>query len=214
MTKFNDFLNNNQAWADAIKAEDPQFFEQLAQGQQPEVLWIGCADSRVPVESLVQANPGDIFVHRNIANQVIATDFNCLSVLQYAVNVLKVKHIIVCGHTLCGGVAAALNQQSPDLVFTNQWLLNIKNVYRLHQAEVDDCVDEKERINKLVELNVKEQVSALAHTSIIQAAWEQQEGPILHGWVYNLSNGLLTTLVTQEPSDEMEPVFQYLPFIE
>lgn len=211
MNKIHNFLENNKKWAKEMTSEVPNYFEDMAKGQQPELLWIGCSDSRVPAEIIVGAEPGEMFIHRNIANQVIATDFNCLSVLQYAVNVLKVKHIVVCGHYGCGGVKAALGKQNSSLVITNKWLMHIKNTYRLHQPEIDTFVTEEERVNKLVELNTIEQVHALSHTSIIQEAWDKQGGPIIHGWVYGLSNGLLNQLITIKPGDPIEPIYQYEP---
>ena len=194
-----------------MKAENPAFFKRMAEVQKPEVLWVGCSDSRVPAEVVVEALPGEMFIHRNIANQVIATDFNCLSVLQYAVNVLQVKHIVVCGHYNCGGVKAALGKQNPSLVITNKWLMHIKNVYRLHQAEIDKLPTEQDRVNKLVELNIMEQVHSLSHTSIIQESWDIRQAPILYGWVYNLSDGLLNPLITFNPGDEIPPIYQYEP---
>ncbi len=211
MESLDNLLINNQVWADQVKSQNPEFFSKMAQEQKPEILWIGCSDSRVPAEIVVNAQPGDMFIHRNIANQVIATDFNCLSVLQYAVNVLKVKHIVVCGHYNCGGVKAALARQNPELVITNKWLMHIKNVYRLHQAEIDKLDKEEDRVNKLVELNISEQVHALSHTSIIQEAWDNQNGPVLHGWVYKLDDGLLNKLITINPGDEIPAIYQYEP---
>jgi len=211
MESLDNLLINNQVWADQVKSQNPEFFSKMAQEQKPEILWIGCSDSRVPAEIVVNAQPGDMFIHRNIANQVIATDFNCLSVLQYAVNVLKVKHIVVCGHYNCGGVKAALARQNPELVITNKWLMHIKNVYRLHQAEIDKLDKEEDRVNKLVELNISEQVHALSHTSIIQEAWDKQNGPVLHGWVYKLDDGLLNKLITINPGDEIPAIYQYEP---
>jgi len=211
MKKIETFLDNNQEWANEVKTENPDFFEQMAKAQSPSVLWIGCSDSRVPAEVVVKALPGEIFMHRNIANQVISTDFNCLSVLQYAVNVLKVKHIIVCGHYNCGGIRAALAKQNPDLLIANNWLMHIKYIYRLHQTEIDLLPTEKERVNKLVELNIREQIHSLSHTSIVQEAWDEREAPILHGWVYNLQDGLLKTLIEFNPGDAIPPIFQYRP---
>jgi len=209
--KIDSFLKNNQKWASQMKTETPNYFEDMAKGQQPELLWIGCSDSRVPAEIIVGAEPGEMFIHRNIANQVIATDFNCLSVVQYAVNVLKVKHIVVCGHYGCGGVNAALNKQNPSLVITNKWLMHIKNTYRLHQEEIDNFQTEEQRVNKLVEFNTLEQVHALSHTSIIQEAWDKQGGPIIHGWVYDMKDGLLNQLITINPGDKIDPIYQYEP---
>lgn len=208
MQSFEKLLEQNKQWSAHKKAQDPQFFKDLSKQQKPDFLWIGCSDSRVPGEIIVKAQPGEIFIHRNIANQVIPTDFNCLSVLQYAVNVLQVKHIIVCGHYNCGGVVAALNKQRSDLVITNKWLMHIKNTYRLHQDEIDS-LHGTQRINKLVELNVIEQIYALSHTSIIQESWDQHQFPTLHGWVYGLDDGLIKTLITLSHEDEINPIFQY-----
>ncbi len=209
MKTLDEMLDNNKRWAESIQSQDPDFFSELAEEQKPEILWIGCSDSRVPAEIVVNAEPGEMFIHRNIANQVIATDFNCLSVMQYAVNALKVKHIIVCGHYNCGGVKAALARQNPDLVITNKWLMHIKNTYRLHQLEIDALDDEMARVNKLVELNILEQVHALAHTSIVQESWDKEQAPSLHGWVYNLSDGLLNNLLTINPGDSIPWIYQY-----
>jgi len=208
MQSFEKLLEQNKQWSANKKAQDPQFFKELSKQQKPDFLWIGCSDSRVPGEIIVNAQPGEIFIHRNIANQVIPTDFNCLSVLQYAVNVLQVKHVIVCGHYNCGGVVAALNKQRSDLVITNKWLMHIKNTYRLHHDEINS-LPEAQRVNKLVELNVIEQIYALAHTSIIQESWDQHQLPTLHGWVYGLDDGLLKTLITLSHEDEINPIFQY-----
>ena len=208
MQSFEKLLEQNKQWSANKKAQDPQFFKELSKQQQPDFLWIGCSNSRVPREIIVNAQPGEIFIHRNIANQVIPTDFNCLSVLQYAVNVLQVKHIIVCGHYNCGGVVAALNKQRSDLVITNKWLMHIKNTYRLHHDEINS-LPETQRVNKLVELNVIEQIYALAHTSIIQESRDQHQLPTLHGWVYGLDDGLLKTLITLSHEDEINPIFQY-----
>lgn len=199
----------NKKWATGKKSADPEFFRQLSREQKPEFLWIGCSDSRVPAEIIVNAEPGEVFIHRNIANQMVATDFNCLSVLQYAVAVLKVKHIIVCGHYNCGGIKAALCKQRSDLVLTNKWLLHIKDVYRLHQKEIDALPTEEQRINRLVELNIIEQIQTLAYTSIIQEAWHNDNRPTLHGWVYGLEDGLLNPLIKLEPGTEVDPIFRY-----
>jgi len=209
MQLFENFLNNNKIWAANLKTKNPDYFKQMSKQQTPELLWIGCSDSRVPAELVVNAQPGEIFIHRNIANQVIATDFNCLSVLQYAVNVLHVKHIVVCGHYDCGGVKAALGKQNAGLLITNKWLMHVKNVYRLHQKEIDCLPTEEQRVNKLVELNIIEQVHALSHTSIIQDAWNKHNSPTIHGWVYGLSDGLLNTLITLNPRDEIHPIYEY-----
>lgn len=212
MKSFEKLLEQNKQWSSAKKAQDPNFFSDLSKTQTPEYLWIGCSDSRVPAEIIVNAEPGEIFIHRNIANQVIHTDFNCLSVLQYAVNVLKVKHIIVCGHYNCGGVHAALEQQSANLIITNKWLMHLKNTYRIHQHELDNIQDKSRRVNRLVELNVIEQVNSLAHTSIIQNAWRDENSPTIHGWVYGLQDGLLNPLITLSPNEDLiHPIFRYAP---
>lgn len=213
MQLFETFLHNNTTWADKIKKEQPDYFQQIARQQKPELLWIGCSDSRVPAEIVVNAQPGEMFIHRNIANQVIATDFNCLSVLQYAVNVLQVKHIVVCGHHDCGGIKAALGKQSSDLLITNKWLMHVKNIYRLHQKSIDCLPTEVQRINKLVELNIIEQVHALSHTSIIQDSWNKHNSPTIHGWVYKLSDGLLNPLITLKPKDVIHPIYEYEPAV-
>lgn len=201
-------LLENKAWSDEVIKRDPDFFKQLAKEQKPEFLWIGCADSRVPADTIVNAQPGQIFVHRNIANQIITTDFNCLSVLQYAVDVLKVKHIIVCGHYGCGGVKAALQPQSTGLVITNKWLMHIKDVYRLHQDELDMAPD-SQRLDRLIELNIIEQVYRLTHTSIIQASWKHGHKPTLHGWVYGLHDGLIKELVKLDYNTQINPIYRY-----
>mgnify|MGYP005631402749 FL=1 len=209
MQLFENFLHNNKIWAKHLKTENPDYFKQMLKQQNPELLWIGCSDSRVPAEIVVNAQPGEMFIHRNIANQVIATDFNCLSVLQYAVNALKVKHIVVCGHHDCGGIKAALSKQNLDLLITNKWLMHVKNVYRLHQQEIDCLPTEEQRVNKLVELNIIEQVHALSHTSIIQDSWNKHNSPTIHGWVYNLSDGLLNSLITLNPRDAIHLIYEY-----
>jgi carbonic anhydrase len=200
-------LLENKAWAQEVKHREPDYFERLARDQQPEFLWIGCADSRVPADIIVNAEPGQIFAHRNIANQVIATDFNCLSVVQYAVEVLKVQHVIVCGHYNCGGVKAALSRQNPEFTLLNKWLLHVKNVYRLHRAELDAIEDPDARADRLVELNVIEQCNHLSHTAIVQNAWKAHRRPQVHGWVYALDDGLLKQLVTLGPDTQVDPIY-------
>ncbi|WP_306306178.1 carbonate dehydratase [Methylomonas koyamae] len=198
----------NRAWSEEISRKDPDFFAQLAKEQKPDFLWIGCSDSRVPADTIVNARPGEIFVHRNIANQVIVTDFNCLSVVQYAVNVLKVKHVIVCGHYGCGGVKAALQQQKSDLVIANKWLMHIKDVYRLHQEELES-VSPEQKVDRLIELNIVEQVYRLAYTSIIQSAWRHGHKPSLHGWVYGLNDGLIQELIKLDHNTQINPIYRY-----
>jgi carbonic anhydrase len=209
MKSFNELLANNKEWAAQKLVSDPEYFKRLSQDQKPNFLWIGCSDSRVPAELVVKAKPGEIFVHRNIANQVVTTDFNGLSVLQYAVQALKVKHVVVCGHYNCGGVKAALNKQNFDLQITNKWLMHIKEVYRLHKDEIEALPSYDEKVNRLVELNVIEQVSNLANTSIIQQAWREQQMPVLHGCVYGLEDGLIKNLITLEANSVMEPIYEY-----
>lgn len=201
-------LLENRAWSQDVIAKDPEFFQRLAVEQRPEFLWIGCSDSRVPAETVVNAQPGEIFVHRNIANQVITTDFNSLSVLQYAIAVLKVKHVIVCGHYGCGGIKAALQPQKADLMITNKWLLHIKDIYRLHQDELEMLAPEK-MADRLTEFNIVEQVYRLAHTSIIQSAWQHGHKPTLHGWVYGLDDGLIDELITLDHNTPIDKIYQY-----
>jgi carbonic anhydrase len=201
-------LLENKAWSEDMVAKDPGYFMSLAKEQNPQFLWIGCSDSRVPAETIINAQPGEIFVHRNIANQVISTDFNCLSVLQYAISVLKVKHVIVCGHYGCGGVKAALQPQKSDLFIANQWLVHIKDVYRLNQDELEFLAMEK-KVDRLIELNIIEQVYRLAHTPIVQYAWKTDQKPTLHGWVYGLENGLINELITLDHYTRINPIYKY-----
>ncbi|MBO0936174.1 carbonate dehydratase [Fibrella sp. HMF5335] len=207
MQPYEKLLLKNKAWAQDQLELDETFFDTLASGQKPKFLWIGCADSRVPAESITGAQPGEIFVHRNVANLVIHTDMNLLSVLQYAVEVLKVEHVIVCGHYGCGGVKASMTHQ--DLGLINKWLRNIKDVYALHEAEIAAIDDETSRVDRLVELNVLAQVQNLVKTSIIQSAWHFEQRPTVHGWVFGLGTGLLTELVKYDHTHEVEPIFRY-----
>lgn len=192
MSDLTSLFENNSKWADKIKQADPEFFEKLAQQQAPEFLWIGCSDSRVPANEIVGLLPGELFVHRNIANAVVHTDLNCLSVLHYAVQVLKIRHIIVCGHYGCGGVAAALGDQQYGLV--DNWLRNIRDVYYNHRESFQDIEDPREKINLLCELNVAQQVANVSHTSIVQNAWDQGQELSIHGWIYDIHDGLLRKL--------------------
>ncbi len=208
MKPYEKLLLENKAWAQQMVEKDPDYFNRLAHLQTPEFLWIGCSDSRVPANEITGTEPGEIFVHRNIANLVIHTDVNLLSVLDYAVNHLKVNHVIVCGHYGCGGVKAAMSRHDYNQVL-NMWLRNIKDVYRLYQQELDSVPDEEERANKLVELNVKEQVLKLAKTSIIQRAWKTRNAPVLHGWVYGLKDGLIKSLFDMLPGSEINPIYAY-----
>jgi carbonic anhydrase len=208
MKVYERLLLANKAWAKETMETEPEFFEQLSAVQKPDFLWIGCSDSRVPPDVITQTRPGEIFIHRNIANMVVHTDLNLLSVLQYAVEVLKVKHIIVCGHYGCGGVKAALGHQSFGII--NKWLRNIKDVYRYHQSEVDAMGSEEGRLNKLIELNIQEQVQNLAKTSIVQHAWKHDQRPHLHGWVYSLRDGVIKPLLDIEPGARLEhEIYEY-----
>lgn len=189
---YKKILDNNKQWVESTLEKDPNYFADLAKGQTPPLLWIGCSDSRVPANEIIGAKPGEVFVHRNIANMVVHSDMNMLSVLDYAVNVLKVKHVIVCGHYGCGGVKAAMGNQSIGII--DNWIRHIKDVYRLHQNHLNSIADETERFNKFVEINVKEQVYDLAKTSIVQGAWKEGQDLTLHGWVYGLNSGYVTDL--------------------
>ncbi|HYE35281.1 carbonic anhydrase [Methylocaldum sp.] len=209
MRPFEKLLLENKAWAEEKISKEPDYFKRLAKEQTPGVLWIGCSDSRVPAEIITNAEPGEIFVHRNIANQIITTDFNSLSVIQFAVSVLKVKHVIVCGHYNCGGIKAALESQRAELALVNKWLMHVKDVYRLHQDEIERQPTAEARAARLVELNVIEQIYSLAHTSIIQQAWKTERRPALHGWVYGLDNGILNDLITLTPDHRIESIYRY-----
>ena len=208
MTSIEKLLQDNRGWADGIKSEDPEYFQRLAKLQTPEFLWIGCSDSRVPADRITGTQPGEIFVHRNIANLVIHTDVNLLSVLDFAVNQLKVRHVIVCGHYGCGGIKAAMTNHDYKYVL-NMWLRNIKDVYRLYSKELDAIGDEEKRADRLTELNVKEQVMHLAKTSIIQRAWKQERRPQLHGWVYGLKDGLIKPVFDMDSQSAIDPIYQY-----
>jgi carbonic anhydrase len=204
---YQKLLENNRAWVEASLARDPDFFNRLAQGQKPPVLWIGCSDSRVPANEITGTNPGEIFVHRNIANMVVHSDLNMLSVLQYAVEVLKVDHVIVCGHYGCGGVQAAQSGRSFGLL--DKWLRNIMEVYKDHRAELDALPEGEPRTRRLVELTVTAQVRNLAKTQIVQHAWRERKGPILHGWVYDVRDGIIHDLMRQDSLEGIDPIFHY-----
>ena len=206
MDNYHKLLKKNSAWAAAQLQEDPEYFERLTELQTPEILWIGCSDSRVPADRITGTHPGEIFVHRNISNLVIHTDLNMLSVLQFAVEILKVRHIIVCGHHNCGGVSAAMSHKSYGLM--DQWIWHIKNVYRIHRDEIDALETEAERHHLLTEFNVKEQVLNLAKTSIIQNAWRHENFPHLHGWVYDLRDGLINPVFEMEAGTKIDPIFE------
>jgi carbonic anhydrase len=195
-------LDQNRAWAENIKASDPEFFQNLAKQQSPKFLWIGCSDSRVPSTQLVGVAPGEMFVHRNVANVVDHTDFNCLSVMQYAVDVLKVDHIIVCGHFGCGGVKAAMDNLQLGLI--DNWLRHVQDVIHEHEELLAKINDENERFNRLCELNVIEQVLNVGRTTIVQTAWQRGQELVVHGWIYGLQDGLLRDLgVTIENAKDL-----------
>ena len=200
-------LLENKAWAEEKSLSNPEYFEVLAAQQEPEFLWIGCSDSRVPANQITGTLPGEIFVHRNISNLVVNTDINMLSVLQYAVEVLKVKHVIVCGHYGCGGIKAAMGHHHYGII--NHWLKNIKDVYRMYRNEIDSLKTEDDRMNKLTELNVREQIFNLAKTSIIQKAWKEDKRPHLHGWVYGLNDGIIKPICDMEPGADVDPLYEY-----
>ena len=208
MKPYEKLLLENKAWAAEQIDRDPEYFSRLSKLQTPEFLWIGCSDSRVPANEITNTAPGEIFVHRNIANLVVNADLNMLSVLQYAVEVLRVQHVIVCGHYGCGGIKAAMT--NVDLGLINKWLRNIKNTYRLHQAELELIEDNDRRADRLAELSVEEQIINLAKTSIIQRAWQSENRPILHGWIYRLTDGILHDLIKMDASTQrLDPIYQY-----
>jgi carbonic anhydrase len=207
MTSYEKLFVDNKKWANRMVFEDPEFFSRLLNIQKPEFLWIGCSDSRVPANEITGTQPGEIFVHRNIANMVVHTDLNLLSVLQYAVEVLEVKHIIVCGHYDCGGVKAAMSNHNLGII--NKWLRNIKDVHRYHRQEVDTIADEGARINRMVELNVQEQVMNLAKTSIIQKSWKQKNQPHIHGWVYDLHDGIVKSVFEMAAGTHIDPLYEF-----
>jgi len=192
MKDLHRLLDQNRAWAEGIKASDPDFFQTLAKQQTPRFLWIGCADSRVPSTQLAGMKPGEMFVHRNVANLVVHTDFNCLSVMQYAVDVLKVEHIIVCGHDGCGGVKAAMSNLQFGLI--DNWLRHVQDVFHEHEEQLTKIPDEDERVDRLCELNVIEQVRNVGRTTIVQNAWQRGQELVVHGWIYGLQDGLLRDL--------------------
>ena len=198
---------NNRRWADRMKAADPEFFSKLAQQQAPEHLWIGCSDSRVPANEIVGLLPGELFVHRNVANVVIHTDLNCLSVLQYAIEVLKVRHIMVTGHYGCGGVRAAMSNAELGLI--DNWLRSIKDVYQQHRDLLDAIADEGERVNRLCELNVMQQVANVCHTTIVQNAWRHGAQLSVHGFIYDIHDGLLRDLgFSVTGIDQIPPIYR------
>src|SRR5436305_2045785 len=208
MHSYEKLIADNKDWAAEQLSNDPDYFTRLSKLQTPDFLWIGCSDSRVPADRITGTQPGEIFVHRNIANLVIHTDVNLLSVLDFAVNHLKVKHVIVCGHYGCGGIRAAMTNHDYKYVL-NMWLRNIKDVMRLYREELESIKDEEKRSDRLVELNVKEQVMHLAKTSIIQRAWRKENRPDLHGWVYGLKDGIIKPVFEMKTGSDIDPIYAY-----
>jgi len=205
MRELHQLYANNRNWAKRMTHADPDFFQRLAEQQSPEYLWIGCSDSRVPANEIVGLLPGELFVHRNVANQIIHTDINCMSVVQYAVEVLRVKHIIVCGHYGCGGVQAAINPPSNSLV--NHWLGHLRDLYQKHEDALKRLAPHEQLVDRLCELNVMEQVKQLIHSPVIQQAWCRQQPLWIHGWIYRVTDGLLQDLgVSQGTGEEKGPV--------
>lgn len=204
---YKKILDNNKKWVEDQLSNDKDFFKDLSKGQNPPLLWIGCSDSRVPANEIIGAKPGEVFVHRNIANMVVHSDMNMLSVLDYAVNALKIKHVIVCGHYGCGGIKAAMSNNSIGII--DNWIRHIKDVYRLHHQELNAIEDENDRFNRFVEVNVIEQVFDLAKTSIVQSAWKDGHELTLHGWVYGLNSGFVTDLnVNFSSNEDLDDVYQ------
>lgn len=204
---YKKILENNKKWVEDQLAIDKDYFKDLSKGQNPPLLWIGCSDSRVPANEIIGAKPGEVFVHRNIANMVVHSDMNMLSVLDYAVNVLKVTHVIVCGHYGCGGVKAAMGNTSYGVI--DNWIRHIKDIFRFNKEKLTPIENEEERFNKFVELNVKEQVLNLAKTSIVQTAWKNGQELYLHGWVYGLNSGYVTDLeVNFSKNEDLHELYQ------
>lgn len=208
LASYNQLFHNNKIWVQKKLTENPEYFQKLSKGQEPDYLWIGCSDSRVPANEITGTEPGEMFVHRNIANMIVHSDMNMLSVLSYAVEVLKVKHIIVCGHYECGGVIAAMGNKQFGLI--DNWLRHIKDVYRLHHAELDAIKDAKLRARRFVEVNVTEQVADLCKTTIVQNAWKKKQPLSVHGWVYDIHDGLLKDLNVSVVNNELlAAVYQF-----
>lgn len=209
MSKLDVLFENNRDWALSVKTSDPLFFEKLAAQQNPEYLWIGCSDSRVPANQIVGLMPGEVFVHRNVANMVVHTDFNCLTVLQYAVDVLKVKHVMVVGHYGCGGIVAAYENADNGLI--DNWLRNIKDVQHKYRKRIEAIADKEMRLELLCELNVTTQVSNVCHTTIVQNAWQRGQQLSIHGWVYSLKDGLLKDLdCTVDRADQIADAYRVM----
>jgi carbonic anhydrase len=209
MKEIERLLLENKAWAQEHLARDPEFLSKLAEQRPSEIFWIGCSDSRVHADEITNSEPGTIFVHRNIANSVITTDINLLSALEYAVDELKVQHIVVCGHYECGGVRAALRKAHPGQFLLNKWLKQIKDVYRLHRAELEALGTERDRHRRLVELNVIEQIHNLSQTSTIQRAWATRKSPELHGWVYGLEDAIIREIAHMHAETPLDPLYEF-----
>jgi len=210
MKEFEKLLLENKAWAKEKRKTDPKYFERLANSNQPRFLWIGCSDARVPATEITGTQPGEMYVHRNIANLVVHTDMSMMSVVQFAVEELGIEHIIVCGHYGCSGVKAALSPAHHGLL--NKWLRHLKDVYRLHKSELDPLRNDPEALtDRLVELNVMEQVEDLAKTSIIQRSWRKRRAPVLHGWVYSIQDGVIRELCTHTHKDPLDPLYTFEP---
>lgn len=208
MSSPEELLDNNQQWADHLRDNDPKLLEKMAEGQNPDYLWIGCSDSRVPATQVVDLAPGDIFVHRNVANVVLHSDLNCQSVLQYAVQELKVSHVIVCGHYGCGGITAALENLRLGLI--DHWLHHVKDVYNKHAEEVDDIEDRQAKINRLCEINVHAQVMNVCHSPFVQEAWQRGQELSVHGWIYSLDSGRIKDLdISISSADETSSIYQH-----
>ena len=207
MEEHKRLLLANKAWVKDKLSVRPDYFERHVREQRPEFFWIGCSDSRVPAEEITGADAGELFVHRNVANMVIHTDFNMLSVLQYAVEVLHVKHVIVCGHYNCSGVRNAMTRGDFGLI--NKWLRHIKDIYRLHKRELDSIGDEQARYDRLVEINVSEQVQNLAETSFVQKSWQRSKTPVVHGWVYDLRTGYIRETARMDASTPLEAIYAF-----
>jgi len=209
MSSLDQLFENNRRWADRVNDEDPKFFEKLASQQSPQYLWIGCSDSRVPANEIIDLLPGEVFVHRNVANMVVHTDFNCLSVIQYAVDVLKVRHVMVVGHYGCGGVRAAYENAENGLI--DNWLRNIKDVQHRYRHRIDALQEDEARLHLLCELNVMAQVANVCHTTIIQNAWSRGQDLAVHGWVYSLRDGLLRDLhCTVDRVDQISEIYRVM----
>ncbi len=207
MDSYKKLLLANQAWVQDKLNVHPDYFTRQATHQKPEFMWIGCSDSRVPAEDITGAEPGELFVHRNIANMVIHTDLNMLSVLQYAVEVLQVRHVIICGHYDCGGIKNAMTRKDFGLI--NKWLRHIKDVYRMHRRELDCIADQQARLDRLVELNIAAQVTNLAETSIVQKAWKAENRPIIHGWIYDLRTGYIKETASLGPGSQLDDIYMF-----